>query len=264
MNLNIEPFSGFSEPDIAVILGSGFEIDESLGFKSLKRISFSEAGFSPRESVKGHNHEISLYTANGKHFLAFHGRLHRYEGYPFKDVCFPVDYSENLGCSRLLITSAAGGLTERVARGDLVVVDDHINLHESNPLFEIDPAIRKRPFQELNGVYKNSFSTILRNVSREISGEEKSGIIASLPGPVYETPAESRYLRRIGADMVSMSMVPEAIYAHYLGIEVAALAAVSNHHFADENHPDHNDILETVNSSAGRFNKILLRMLQRV
>lgn len=250
-------FKTSSVPVISVILGSGFEIVENDEFVLRERMTFNEAGFTPRSSVKGHEYHISLFSLNGKEVLIFHGRLHLYEGYLYKEVVFPVEFSKELGIGKILITSAAGGVSDNVSTGDLVHVRDHINLQGSNPIITIEPSDRLRPFQDVSNIYDNEFSLIIRETMAKRGCFTHSGVLAAVPGPVYETQAESGFLRTIGADMVSMSMIPEAIYSHYLGFQTAGLAAISNHHFKDNQGPDHNNILDKIRDMTPLFAGLL-------
>jgi len=255
-------FKTSSVPVISIILGSGFEIVENEDFVLIERITFSEAGFTPKSRVKGHEYRISLFSLNGKEILIFHGRLHLYEGYSYKEVVFPVEFSKELGIGKILITSAAGGVSNNVSTGDLVHVRDHINLQGSNPIITIEPSERLRPFQDVSSIYNNEFSRNIRKIMEKRGCLTHSGVLAAVPGPIYETQAESRFLRTIGADMVSMSMIPEAIYSHYLGFQTAGLAAISNHHFKDNRCPDHNSILSEIRDMTPLFAGLLADIIR--
>jgi len=252
------------DPAFSVILGSGFQIDQKGGIEEAAAISFEDAGFKPKGKVDGHGYRIALYRFNNISFLAFHGRLHLYEGYSQGEVAFPAVLTEEAGIERILITSASGGISDSVETGDLVQIVDHINLTGGNPLQADFKNHSEHTFQELCTLYSNSFSEKVERAIAKADLPQKSGVLAAVPGPVYETPAETRFLKTIGADMVSMSVVPEAIYAHYLGIKTAGLTAISNHHFKNHNIPNHENILKNVHHITNKFNKLLVALLREL
>lgn len=248
-------------PVFSIILGTGFEIDNSTEKNLLGVVSFKEAGFRPREKVDGHDYTIGLYKIGAKPILVFRGRLHLYEGYKQNEVIFPVELTREAGITRILLTSASGGLSDDLNTGDIIRVIDHINLTPGNPIQELSISNGQSRFVDLSRIYKNPFSDAVASALKAAGLAAKDGVIATMPGPIYETPAEASFLKRIGADLVSMSIAPEAIYAHYCGLETAAVSAVSNHHFKDGGILTHNEIMNKINDLKSDFNKFLVKLI---
>jgi purine-nucleoside phosphorylase len=213
-----EPFA------LAVVLGSGLgnlaEEADPLGV-------FPYAGFAafpPAQQVAGHAGRLVAGTLEGWRLLFFQGRHHLYEGLTARQVAVPVRIAHALGCRRLLLTNAAGGVNEEYRPGDFMLISDHLNLLGDNPL----RGERRDPFIDLSGLYRQEFFPFLLEFARLQNIRLHRGVLAALPGPSYETPAEIRALRMLGADAVSMSTVPEAIMGRYLGLEVAGLSLIAN------------------------------------
>jgi purine-nucleoside phosphorylase len=214
---------GTEDFDVAVVLGSGLgglaeRVDDAVS------VPYRELSCFPPVGVAGHSGHLLAGRCEGRRTLFFQGRYHLYEGYTARQVTLPVRFSRALGCSRLLLTNAVGGIREGFRAGDFMFIADHINLMGDNPL----RGIRSNPFVDLTSLYrKDLFSSLAANAAeRDIRLHQ--GVLAALPGPSYETPAEIRALRSLGADAVSMSTVPEAIMGKYLGMEVAGLSLVAN------------------------------------
>ena len=251
-------------PVLSIILGTGFEINASAGRKILGRISFEESGFKPRGRVEGHDYFISLYMFGSKPILVFYGRLHLYEGYRQSEVIFPVEIVLQAGVSKILLTSASGGLSDEFDTGDIVRVIDHINLTAGNPIQELSPLNGSARFLDISKIYKNPFSDSVKAALKAAGLPAKDGVIATMPGPIYETHAEALYLKKIGADIVSMSIAPEAIFAHYSGLETAAVSAVSNHHFKGSDKLTHADIMNKIRYINSDFNKFLDKLVEHL
>lgn len=207
------------DPRLGVILGSGWgTLAEALGAgEPVPREAIP--GF-PVSRVDGHGGGVA--AASGGVWV-FKGRVHRYEGRSGAEVVFPVRVLAAAGARGVLLTCAAGGLLEADRPGDFAVVHDHLNLQGTDPVAEIEAFRRDPAFPDLQGLYDPEWSAALR----EALGA-RPGVLAAMRGPCYETPAEVRMLRALGADLASMSTVPEAIAARYLGIRVAAVACISN------------------------------------
>ncbi|MBN2134541.1 MAG: purine-nucleoside phosphorylase [Acidobacteria bacterium] len=248
----------------AIILGSGFRIDENQGFNLIHSFSFEEAGFNTKSSVEGHSYKIGLFSISDIYFLTFHGRLHRYEGYNMEEITFPVRFIHRAGIDQVLLTTAAGGISERISSGDLVLISDHINLQSSNPLLEISVPPQQNKFLNTYHLYKNPFNESICKAFEDTGEKIVAGILAAVDGPNYETHAEARYLKAIGADVVSMSLVPEALAAHYYGLQVSGIAAVSNHHFNLKSELAHENVLKEVKETEERFIKILKKVPEKI
>lgn len=247
-------------PVFSVVLGTGFDIQENESCRLLGRIGFEEAGAALRGRVEGHHYQISLYAIYSRSILVFHGRFHLYEGYTQKEIVFPVETSKQAGIGRILLTCASGGLGELIKTGDIVRVTDHINLTGGNPIIYFSESGRDR-FMDASKIYNNLFSDNLGRAVKEAGLEEKRAVLATMLGPSYETPAEAHFLKTIGADIVSMSVAPEAVFAHYSGMEVAGLSIVSNHHFVDNNKLSHSEVISSIKSVHADFQAILYNLV---
>lgn len=220
-----ERFSGSSDCsyDLAIILGSGWgTLVEKLA--EAQSISYGEIpGFSA-SSVSGHGARLWTGVFNGWRLLVFQGRYHLYEGYKAADVVRPVELAAELGCSRLILTNAAGGIPAHFSPGDFMFVEDHLNLTGDNPLRGLsEPA-----FIDVSHLYRCDLFPALAQGAQHFNIKLHQGVLASLMGPSYETPAEVRMVETLGGHALSMSTVPEAIMARYLGLDVVALSLISN------------------------------------
>lgn len=209
--------------DLAIVLGSGLGelADAAEGGTSFP---YGDLPGFPVPSVAGHHGRLVAGMLEGARTLVFAGRFHTYEGYSAREVTLPVRLARALGCRRLLLTNAAGGVNPDFAPGDPMFICDHLNLLGDNPL----RGVREDPFLDLSQVYEERLYPSLAAFARDAALPLRRGVLASLPGPVYETPAEVRMLRLLGADAVSMSIVPEAIMGKYLKMEVVGLSLISN------------------------------------
>nr|WP_320115617.1 purine-nucleoside phosphorylase [uncultured Desulfuromonas sp.] len=217
---------GITPCDTAVILGSGWSdwaedlsIECSLDYADLFR-DLNDAFIM----VPGHVGKVHVATRNGHRLLVFQGRLHLYQGLTAGQVVQTVQLAHALGCRRLILTNAVGGIAADLTAGSFVVIEDHLNLQGDNPLRGLSPS----PFIDLCNLYCLDFYPDLKDWADRQGIALRRGVLAAVVGPSYETPAEIRALERLGADVVSMSMVPEAIMARYLGLEVVGLSLVTN------------------------------------
>lgn len=242
-----EPF------DLAIVLGSGLgEVgDEVAGAAAF---SYGELPEWPATTVAGHSGRLLAGLLEGARVLVFAGRFHMYEGLSARQVTLPVRLARALGCGRLLLTNAAGGINPDFAPGDPMFICDHINLLGDNPL----RGVRENPFLDLSRVYEDRLHSPLSSFAREAGIPLRRGVLAALPGPSYETPAEVRMLGRLGADAVSMSTVPEAIMGKYLGMEVAGLSLIANAAAGLAPGPlDHAEVLEASRRGAASMARLV-------
>jgi len=204
-----------ARPSVAVVLGSGLGgFAEELSDSS--SIPYKEIQGFAQATVEGHAGQLVIGRAGTVAVAAMQGRFHFYEGYSLDDVTFPVRVLKLLGVQTLILTNAAGSLNTEFTPGSLMVISDHINLMGVNPL-------RGPEFIDMSEAYSREYREIAKKV-----GILKEGVYAGLLGPSYETPAEIRYLRTIGADLVGMSTVPEVIAANHMGIKVLGISCVTN------------------------------------
>ncbi len=214
-------------PKIAVVLGSGLNpladrLEEAVA------IDYAEIPHFPATTVEGHRGRLVVGLLGATRVLMYQGRFHHYEGHDLDVVTFPIRVLQRLGARSLILTAATGGIRDDLRPGDVVIISDHLNLLGKNPLFgPNDPRLGVR-FLDLGSVYSPRMRGFAVEEATILDIDIKAGVYACLPGPSYETPAEIRMLRTLGADVVGMSTVPEAIVARHAGLEVLSLALVTN------------------------------------
>ncbi len=217
----------FPEPArVAVILGSGLgAFGDTLD--DVHYLDYSEIPYFPRPTVPGHAGRLAGGTIDGVRVLCLQGRFHAYEGYDIADVVFPVRVLSRLGVRVLVLTNAAGGISPKLVPGDLMVIDDHLNLTGVNPLRGRNDDRFGPRFPDMSEAYPVRYRQQLFTAAPE-NMNLKSGVYAALSGPSYETPAEIRMLCALGADAVGMSTVPEAIVANHMGMGVCGISCICN------------------------------------
>ncbi|MFO7576130.1 MAG: purine-nucleoside phosphorylase [Pelovirga sp.] len=248
---------GVNQPEIAIVLGSGLDsgMDPADVVFSLQLADLP--GF-PDTGVCGHAGRLSAGTLYGRAVLIFHGRYHLYEGYDAWQVTAPVRLAAAVGCRRVLLTNAAGGIAAAMSAGDFMLVRDHLNLTGHNPL----RGRSERAFVDLTHAYSAHYYERLAGCLKPKGVRLHCGVLAWMPGPSYETPAEINFLGCAGADAVSMSTVPEAIVARRYGMEVSALALIANPAAGRSPHPlSHAEVLAAGQASAENFRTLLEELL---
>jgi purine-nucleoside phosphorylase len=214
-------------PRLAVILGSG--LGEFAGTISEREaIPFSAVPHFPLSSVAGHSGNVVLGKVGGEWVLCLQGRVHYYEGHDMQAVTFPMRVLGRLGIRRLIVTNAAGGINPRFRPGDLMLIRDHISLFCPNPLIGPNEASLGPRFPDMSSAYSESLRQLARGCARRLKFALKEGVYASVTGPSYESPAEIAMLKRLGADAVGMSTVPEVIVARHMGIECLGISNIAN------------------------------------
>ncbi len=214
-------------PDLGVMLGSGWgealEMDEVI-----TRISYADIPGLGASTVQGHAGEFVLYKRGGKLIAAWCGRRHYYEGVGWEPVVLPVEILRRMGCQNVLLTNAAGGINAALKPGDFVILHDHIDLHGLCPLVGPHNPNWGARFPDMCEVYTKHLADTLRASANRLGLRVLDGVYGYTSGPAYETPAEVRAYKTLGADVVGMSTVPEAIIAHASGLKVAAISLVTN------------------------------------
>lgn len=248
--------------DAAIVLGSGWgESLASLGTVGLEILAAGLPGFAG-STVAGHKGTItSVTTGGGRKVLAFAGRVHLYEGHGPELVVHGIRTAVRAGCRTVVLTNAAGGLDPEYHVGDAVLISDHLNLQGESPMAgAAPPAELGARFVDLTDTYSDR----LRTIARQLDPSLCEGIYCGLRGPHYETPAEVRMVRRLGADLVGMSTVLEAIAARHLGAEILGLSIVTNAAagLGDEE-LDHQDVLVVAKASAARTLALVGDVLDR-
>jgi purine-nucleoside phosphorylase len=244
-------------PKIALVLGSGLGAfaDE---FANATRIPYAKIPHFPRSTAIGHAGQLVIGKVDGIEVAAMQGRVHLYEGYSVKDVAFPIRVFARMGVKAVILTNAAGGIKKEFTQGRLVVLSDHINLQGVNPLSGPNDENFGARFPDMSTAYDKRFRELTLAEGRRLGIELGEGIYAALAGPSYETPAEIRYLKTIGADLVGMSTVPEVIAARHSGIRVLGISCVTNAAAGILDRPlDHNEVLRTAERVKGQFIALL-------
>ena len=212
----------------------------------------------PGSRVTGHEGRLVVGAVRGRTIAALAGRCHAYEGHDLRTVSFAVRAVGLLGVKTLILTNAAGGVNTAFAQGALMVIDDHLNLIGGNPLVGANDDRFGPRFPDMTEVYSARLRRIADEYGRGIGMTLPHGVYAAVLGPSYETPAEIRYLRTIGADAVGMSTVPEAIAARHMGMEVLGISCITNMAAGVLPRPlDHREVMETARRVRGPFTALL-------
>jgi purine-nucleoside phosphorylase len=251
-------------PKIALVLGSGLGAfaDE---FAGATKIPYAKIPHFPRSTAIGHAGQLVIGNVDGIAVVGMQGRVHLYEGYSPQEVAFPIRVFSRLGVKAVVLTNAAGGIKKEFTQGRLVVISDHINLQGANPLS--GPNIEKfgPRFPDMTHAYDKKFRELTLATGRRLNIDLGEGVYAALAGPSYETPAEIRYLRSIGADLVGMSTVPEVIAARHAGMRALGISCVTNAAAGVLDQPlDHNEVLETAERVKSQFIGLLRAVIPQI
>lgn len=253
-------------PLCGIVLGSGLgNIAESVQQKIV--IPYHEIPNMPKSTVTGHKGNLVFGFLEEKPVLVMQGRIHFYEGYTMQEVTFPIRVIKKLGVKYLILTSAVGGIPERLPLkpADIVVIKDHINLIGDNPLRGEHYNEFGERFPDMTEVYSSQLRKIVISVAKKLKIKVYEGVYLATRGPSYETPAEIQAFKLLGADVVGMSVVPEAIVAHQQKIEVLTLAYVSNLAAGiAKKSLSHTEVLEIATTVAGKLNKLIRGILRNL
>lgn len=249
-------------PDYAIVLGSGIEIFEDL--EDMETIPFSQVEGFPQASVKGHKGEITLGYQDGKAVAIFRGRLHRYEGHPWRNVVFPITLMHEMGIKNIIMTNSAGGIHHYLTPGDLVLVRDHIYFQPVSK--EERECLYRQAGPRQTFAYTPELMQAAVQAAIEADVPLKHGTYTGLVGPTYETPAELRLFARLGADVVGMSTVPEAMWAMALKMNVVCISCVTNvtHNLAALANTSHEEVVEVALQSSQNLERLLKGLLRRI
>jgi purine-nucleoside phosphorylase len=249
-------------PKIALVLGSGlggFADDFAQGTK----IPYAQIPHFPQSTAIGHAGQLVIGKVEGVVVAGMQGRVHLYEGYSVKEVSFPIRVFARMGVKAVILTNAAGGI--KFVQGRLVVIRDHINLQGVNPLSGLNDERFGDRFPDMSTAYDKRFREMTVGQGNRLGIGIDEGVYAALAGPSYETPAEIRYLRTIGADLVGMSTVPEVIAARHSGMRVLGISCVTNAAAGILDQPlNHREVLETAARVRGEFVALLKAVLPKI
>jgi purine-nucleoside phosphorylase len=251
-------------PNVALVLGSGLgafadELTEAA------RIPYEKIPGFPRSTAIGHAGRLVIGKIENIAVAAMQGRVHFYEGYTAQQVAFPMRVLGRLGVRSAILTNAAGGINLQYQQGALVVISDHINLQGANPLIGPNDERFGPRFPDMTQAYCKPYREIALAEAKKLGIVAPEGVYAALAGPNYETPAEIRYLRTIGADLVGMSTVPETLAARHMGIRVLGISCVTNMAAGILDQVlDHKEVMATGEIVKGQFIALLRAVLPRI
>ena len=251
-------------PDVAIVLGSGLG-DFADGLRDSLTTPYTEIPNWPASAVIGHAGKLVVGTLAGKRVAALSGRAHFYEGHDLRTVTFATRVLGRLGVKTLVLTNAAGGINISFRPGTLMVIDDHINLLGSNPLLGPNDDRFGVRFPDMTEVYSRRLRDIADIAARARGVNIAHGVYVALHGPSYETPAEIRFLRTIGADAVGMSTVPEALVARHMNMDVLGISCITNPAAGVLPEPLHHDeVMEVARRVTGEFSALLEGIIERL
>jgi purine-nucleoside phosphorylase len=248
---------GVSNSPLAVILGSGLGVFAER-VQNPTVIPYAEIPHWPVPTVVGHGGRLLAGDVGGVSVICLQGRAHYYEGHPMERVIFPTRVLGQLGVKTLIVTNAAGGMNPGFAPGDLMIVTDHLNLMGVNPLRGVHDERFGPRFTDLTHAYDRPMQEQIIQTSFQLGTSAVRGVYAAVAGPSYETPAEIRMLRTIGADAVGMSTVPEVLAARQMGMRVGAISVITNAAAGVTGEPlSHEEVTETSRRVGARFSDLL-------
>ncbi|HEX8331858.1 MAG TPA: purine-nucleoside phosphorylase [Segetibacter sp.] len=251
----------FGGGTIGVVLGTGLgSFTNEMQIE--KQISYAEIPNFPVATVEFHKGQLLFGAIGDKKVIAMQGRFHYYEGYSMQEITFPIRVMKELGVQHLLLSNAAGGINLDYKKGDLVILEDHINLQPENPLRGLNAPEFGNRFVDMSQPYNFNLNSLLLKAGDDLNISLKKGIYASVMGPNLETRAEYRYIRTIGADMVGMSTVPEVIVANHIGLKCAAVSVITDECDPDNLQPvDISEIIAVAGKADAKLSKIFAEVI---
>ena len=252
------------QAEIGIILGSGLG-DYAEALEDAVKLPYSEIPGFPRSTVAGHAGMWCCGTLHGKRVVMMQGRFHYYEGYSMKDVTLPVRVMQKIGVKTLIVTNAAGGVNLSYHPGDLMVIGDMFSLTAQNPLIGPNLDAFGPRFPDMSCAFDKELRTLAHACAGEQGFALREGVYAQMTGPTYETPAEIRMLRTLGADAVGMSTVPEVVVARHGGMRVLGVSCITNMAAGILDQPlNHAEVTETANRVKGQFRALLDAVVEKM
>lgn len=253
---------GDRNPETVIVLGSGLGVlKEDIENKVI--IKYEDIPEFPVSTVEGHAGELIIGELSGKTIIAMNGRFHYYEGYDIKQTVFPIRVFALLGVKNIILTNAAGGINTDIKEGSFMVINDHLSFFAESVLRgknEDEFGVR---FPDMSEVYDKEQREKMKSIIEKHTGNSLEGVYAYMKGPSYETPAEIRALRTLGADAVGMSTVPEAVVARHSGMKVVAVSCITNMAAGVSNKQlSHEEVKETAERVKGEFKEIIKEYLK--
>ncbi len=251
------------KPEIGIILGSG--LGELADEYCTIAIPYSEIPGFEASTVSGHKGQLVFAEINGKRVVMMQGRFHFYEGHSIQKVVFPVKVMKKLGVETLIVTNAAGGVNPEFKPSDLMIITDHINYMGVNPLIGKNDDTMGDRFPDMSEVYTTKYIELAKTIAGELGIDLQQGVYMALTGPSYETPAEVRMARVIGADAVGMSTVPEAVVASWAGMKVIGLSCICNSAAGVSTVGlSHADVIDAANKAKTKFKALVKEVIKRI
>lgn len=257
-----EKTGGLFQPSVGIILGTGLgRLAEQI--QAVAKIEYDDIPHFPISTVESHHGRLILGRLGGRDVVAMQGRFHYYEGYTMRQIVFPVRVIGALGATMLFVSNACGGMNPNYRRGDLMIMEDHINLLGDNPLIGPNDDTLGPRFPDMSEPYSHRLIAIAEEVALQEKIKLQKGVYVAVPGPNLETRAEYRFLRTIGADVVGMSTVPEVIAARHLGMEVFGISIVTDECFPDNLAPANiADIIAAANAAEPKMTTIIEEVIR--
>ncbi len=251
-------------PAVGIVLGTGLgELAEKI--ENATEIPYENIPHFPLSTVESHAGKLILGTISGKQVIAMQGRFHYYEGYTMQQITFPIRVMKFLGVETVVISNACGGMNPQYRKGDLMIMDDHINLLGDNPLIGVNDDELGPRFPDMSEPYSRRLIAMAEEIALEEKIRIQKGVYVAVAGPCLETRAEYRFLRGIGADVVGMSTIPENIVARHMGLECFGISVITDECFPDALEPvDVPDIIKTAMEAQPRLTLLMQRLIERI
>ena len=263
LGVNIKENLGDFVPEVGIVLGSG--LGELADEHCNLAIPYSEIPGFETSHVSGHKSRLVFAEINGKKVVMMQGRFHYYEGHPIQKVVFPIKVMKKLGVKTVILTNAAGGVNPAFNPSDLMIITDHINHMNVNPLIGPNDEEMGLRFPDMSEVYSTGLIDKVKKVASRLGIDTQEGVYMALTGPSYETPAEVKMAKIIGADAVGMSTVPEAIVAKWAGMNVVGISCICNSAAGVSTVAlAHEDVIHAANIAKNRFKALIKEFLKEL
>ena len=259
----IQKSFGEKAPDYTLVLGSGLN-DVINAFKIENTLSYSDIPNFPKSHLQGHSGKLHLGTLHGKRVLIFSGRYHHYQGYPNTITALPAWISGFWKIPTLIVTNASGGISESYKMGDISLIKDHIFLQVDHPLHGVSLPEWENPFIDMTTVYTEELRQSMLEIGKKNGIQLHEGVYVCVTGPTYETPAEIKMFRQMGADMVGMSTIPEVMVARKMGMKILGISMIANMAAGMVKNEviTHQDVVDSIKKTQGQLCTLLSEWLK--
>ncbi len=259
----INTYTDNFNPEIGIVLGSG--LGELADKYQEFAIPYKQIPGFPRTTIEGHKGQLVFANIVGRRVVMMQGRMHYYEGHSMSQITYPIKVLKSLGVNTVILTNAAGIINKSFRPGDLMVITDHINLMGTNPLIGRNDERYGERFPDMSEIYNKGLIKIVDAAGRLLNLNLRHGVYIATTGPSYETPAEIKMARAMGADAAGMSTVPEAIVANYCGMNVIGISCLTNYASGVSSKKlSHQEVISTANDVKDKFTALIMMILQNV